>query len=52
MMDQQENIKRAVADQRQVGAGDDDANRVLEADGGGGGGRRKLNKGNVQRRNV
>jgi hypothetical protein len=48
MMDQQENIKRA---------GDDDANRVLEADGGGGGGgggggRRKLNKGNVQRRNV
>jgi hypothetical protein len=57
MMDQQENIKRAVADQRQVGAGDDDANRVLEADGGGGGGgggggRRKLNKGNVQRRDV
>ena len=53
-MDQEENIRRAVADQRVVGASDEDANRVREADGGGGGGggRRKPGKSSVQRREV
>jgi len=55
-MDQEQNIKRAVADQRQVGASDADADRVREEAGAGagpeGGSRRKPGKAAVQRREV
>ena len=55
-MGQDQNIKRAVADQRQVGASDADADRVREEAGAGagpeGGSRRKPGKAAVQRREV
>jgi hypothetical protein len=59
-IDQQERIKKMVADQRKVGASDADADRVREeagaqaddSGGGGGGGRRKPSKAAVQRKGV